>query len=82
MSKYMIFNWRFSALTLLDPNIGLIQEKKDLALSDLERGPYTMEKMKEADLKLFAAALYCDDRYNGSGALPQVKHLLEFTLDH
>ncbi len=55
---------------------------EDLPLSALEEGPFTLEKIKEANLRLFASALYCDDRFNGEGSFRHLRHILEFTRDH
>lgn len=51
-------------------------------LSALEDGPFTLNKIREVGLRLFSSALYCQDKFNGEGALRHLKEILNFTLDH
>lgn len=60
----------------------MMRQKEDQPLSALEDGPFTLGKMKEAGVRLFAGALYCQDKFNGEGSLGHLKEILGFTLDH
>lgn len=51
-------------------------------LSALHDGPFTIEQAKEAGLKLFCNALYCEDTYNGEESRAHLKENLDFTLEH
>jgi membrane dipeptidase len=53
-----------------------------LPLSALREGPFTLEKAKEAGIKLFCNALYCEDKYNGEEARGHLREILDFTLEH
>ena len=53
-----------------------------LLLSELNEGPFTMEKAKEVGLKLFCNAIYCEDKYNGSESRAHFQENLDFTLEH
>jgi membrane dipeptidase len=48
----------------------------------LHQGPFTPAGLRQAGGRCFCTALYCEDRFNGDGALPHFKELLRFTLDH
>lgn len=54
----------------------------DMPLSALEDGPFTLNKIREVGLRLFSTALYCQDKFNGEGAVRHLKEILNFTLDH
>jgi len=60
----------------------LMNLSEDLPLSALEEGPFTLNKMKEVGLRLFSSALYCQDKFNGEGALRHLREILNFTFDH
>lgn len=60
----------------------LMHLSEDLPLSALEEGPFTLNKMREVGLRLFSSALYCQDKFNGEGALRHLREILNFTLDH
>jgi membrane dipeptidase len=60
----------------------LMKLPEDLPLSALEDGPFTLNKIKKVGLRLFSNALYCQDKYNGEGAIGHLKEILNFTLDH
>jgi len=60
----------------------LMNLSEDLPLSALEDGPFTLNKIREVGLRLFSSALYCQDTFNGEGALRHLKEILNFTLDH
>jgi len=47
---------------------------------DLEAGPFTLEKARDAGVKLFCTALYCEDRFNGDGALRHFEGLYDFAM--
>ena len=49
--------------------------------SSLENGPFTLKKVREAGVRLFSNALYCEDRFNGEGSLRRLEDILRFTLD-
>jgi membrane dipeptidase len=52
-----------------------------LSLTELDHGPFTLEKAKESGVRLFAAALYCEDRYNGEKAFQHLQDILQFTVE-
>jgi membrane dipeptidase len=60
----------------------LMNHGKDVSLGDLDHGPFTLEKAKEAGIRLFCTALYCEDQFNGEAALKHLQDILQFTLDH
>ena len=60
----------------------LMNLSEKVPLSALEDGPFTLNKIREVGLRLFASALYCQDVFNGEGALRHLKEILHFTLDH
>jgi membrane dipeptidase len=60
----------------------LMHLSDDLPLSALEDGPFTLNKMRDVGLRLFSSALYCQDKFNGEGALRHLREILNFTLDH
>jgi membrane dipeptidase len=60
----------------------LMNISKAVPLSALEEGPFTLNKMREVGLRLFSSALYCQDKFNGEGALRHLREILNFTLDH
>ena len=60
----------------------LMELPEDLPLSALEDGPFTLNKIKKVGLRLFSSALYCQDKFNGEGAIGHLKEILNFTLDH
>lgn len=60
----------------------LMNLAEDVPLSALEDGPFTLSKTREVGLRLFSNAIYCEDKFNGEGALPHLKEILHFTLDH
>lgn len=66
----------------VDLTYHLMNLSADVALSFLEDGPLTLEKIREVGLRLFANALYCNDTYNGTGSLTHLKDILDFTLEH
>jgi membrane dipeptidase len=51
-------------------------------LSELQEGPFTLEKARLAQVRLFCTALYCADRFNGAASLGHFKEVLEFTRNH
>jgi membrane dipeptidase len=54
---------------------------RDLVFSQLTKGPFTRRKALDAGVRLFFTALYCEDRFNGDGALAHFKEVHRFTLD-
>jgi membrane dipeptidase len=50
-------------------------------LATLHHGPFTLEKAREAGVRLFITALYCEDRYNGENAFSRFQEVLRFTKD-
>jgi len=52
----------------------------DLRLSQLQDGPFTLEKMEASGLRLFCNALYCEDTFNGAASQAHLRELLGFTL--
>jgi membrane dipeptidase len=46
----------------------------------LLEGPFTLEQTRQAGVKLFCTALYCEDRYNGEGALRHFEIIYESAL--
>lgn len=59
----------------------LMNLPEPVALPELDKGPVTLPKMHSAGLRLFCNALYCEDRFNGSGAKAHVRRLVSFTLE-
>jgi membrane dipeptidase len=60
----------------------LMNLSEDVPLSALEDGPFTLNKIREVGVRLFSSALYCQDKFNGEGALRHLREILNFTLDH
>lgn len=60
----------------------LMNLSEAVPLSALEDGPFTLNKMRDVGLRLFSTALYCQDKFNGEGALRHLREILNFTLDH
>jgi len=52
----------------------------DLRLSQLQDGPFTLEKMEASGLRLFCNALYCEDTFNGAASQAHLREVLGFTL--
>ncbi|NCO58975.1 MAG: peptidase M19 [Deltaproteobacteria bacterium CG_4_8_14_3_um_filter_51_11] len=48
-------------------------------LSDLDNGPWTLAKAREAGIKIWGSALYCEDRFNGALSFNHFKDLLSHT---
>ena len=46
----------------------------------LESGPFTLNKAHDAGVKLFCSALYCEDRFNGEGALRHFETLYDVAM--
>jgi membrane dipeptidase len=55
---------------------------KDIPISALEEGPFTLKQIKEVGLRLFCNAIYCADEFNGAPSLGHLKEVLGFTLEH
>lgn len=51
------------------------------SFQSLETGPFTPRQARESGVRLFAAALYCPDRFNGSKAFQHFQQLLQFTKE-
>lgn len=70
---------------LVDGHVDLTYYMMNLSeappLSALEDGPFTLNKIREVGLRLFSSALYCQDKFNGEGAVRHLKEILDFTLD-
>ena len=60
----------------------MMRHAKDSSLSQLDHGPFTLEKARDSGVRLFCAALYCEDLYNGEGSFQHFQDLLHFTLEH
>jgi membrane dipeptidase len=60
----------------------LMNRSEAAPLSDLEDGPFTLNKIREVGLRLFSSALYCQDKFNGEGAFRHLREVLHFSLDH
>lgn len=54
----------------------------DRLWSQIEEGAFPAPLVRQAGLRLFANALYCEDRYNGKSSLGRFEVLLRFTLHH
>jgi membrane dipeptidase len=52
---------------------------RELVFSQLTKGPFTRRKALDAGVRLFFTALYCEDRFNGHGALARFKEVHRFT---
>ena len=59
----------------------MMRHAKDSSLSQLDHGPFTLEKARGSGVRLFCAALYCEDLYNGEGSFQHFQDLLHFTLE-
>lgn len=57
----------------------LMRDPKGRPFGDLDQGPFTLEKARNAGVRVFCAALYCEDRFNGEGSLKHFEALYEFT---
>ena len=55
---------------------------RDLPLSALQEGPFTLEKMKASGIRIFCNALYCEDRFNGAPSQGHLREILAFTREH
>jgi membrane dipeptidase len=51
-----------------------------VAFGDLQTGPFTLETARQAGVRLFCTALYCEDRFNGQGALRHFEGLFDRAL--
>lgn len=51
----------------------------DRAFDDLDEGPVTPETSRQSGVRLFNAAIYCQDIYNGEKALKHFQGNLDFT---
>ncbi|MFH0845414.1 MAG: membrane dipeptidase [Pseudomonadota bacterium] len=60
----------------------MMKQGRDLKLSALEEGPFTLKKIREGGVRLFANALYCEDRYNGEKSIKRLEQILKFTTAH
>jgi membrane dipeptidase len=60
----------------------MMRRSEEKPLSAMEDAPFAPKKAREAGFRLFANALYCEDRYNGQGSVAHLDHILGFTLDH
>jgi membrane dipeptidase len=59
----------------------MMQGAPNTMLSDLDQGPFTLEKARQAGIRLFGTALYCEDAFNGPSSVERLEAILEFTLD-
>lgn len=50
-------------------------------LSVVEKGPFTLDKARQAGVGLFCSALYCEDKFNGEGSFRHFREILSFALD-
>ncbi len=58
----------------------MMTHAEDAPFKHLEKGPYTLKKAQTAGIRLFCAALYCADRYNGEKSFSHFRDILNFTL--
>lgn len=58
-----------------------LYQHPEISFGDLTEAPFTYRHAKEAGLRVFGAALYCEDRHNGASSLPHLRTLIEHTLD-
>jgi membrane dipeptidase len=56
----------------------MMKHAKDFNLSELREGPFTMVKARQAGIRLFCTAIYCNDEYNGKRALGHFKSIYAF----
>ena len=47
---------------------------------NLNAGPFTLKKARDAGVKIFCTALYCEDRCNGDAALRHFEGLYDFAM--
>jgi membrane dipeptidase len=52
------------------------------ALNNLDGSPFTLDKAKEAGVRIFCNALCCQDRFNGKNAFLNFQKILNFTEEH
>jgi membrane dipeptidase len=60
----------------------MMNRNKDSLLSDLDEGPFTIDKAKQAGVRLFCTALYCEDGFNGEPSYDRLQEIIGFTLAH
>lgn len=51
-------------------------------LSEIDDAPFTLRRARDAGIKLFFSALYCEDRFNGDPAFAHFQELLDVTRKH
>jgi len=59
-----------------------LSHNPEISFGDFTKGPFTFGRARDAGVRVFGAALYCEDRYNGAPSLSHLRALLEHTLDH
>ena len=59
----------------------LMNREVETRFQEVETGPFTLEKAREAGVRLFVTALYCEDPYNGDSAAGRLREVLDFALD-
>jgi membrane dipeptidase len=52
------------------------------SLGALADGPFTLDRAKQAGVRLFCTALYCEDSYNGARSFQHFQDVLHFTNEH
>lgn len=50
------------------------------SIHSLEQGPFTLKTAKNAGIRIFCTALYCEDRFNGNGSFTHFQDVLNHTL--
>lgn len=60
----------------------LMKRARGVPWPDLQHGPFTQKKAREAGVRLFCNAIYCEDRFNGGQAVDHLRQRLDFTLRH
>jgi membrane dipeptidase len=60
----------------------MMNHAKDSSLSDLDKGPFTLNKARQTGVRLFCSALYCEDSFNGDASFKRFQEILSYTLEH
>ncbi|MDZ7699424.1 MAG: membrane dipeptidase [Deltaproteobacteria bacterium] len=50
-------------------------------LSEIQEGPFTLNKAKSAGIRLFFTAIYCEDRFNGHGSFAHFQEIWNAMLN-
>lgn len=60
----------------------MLKHAPETSLDALSEGPFTLQKAREAGVRVFCTAIYCEDAFNGEGAFRHFEDTFRFALDH